>query len=92
MLSTIRQYIIYYSSMDKTEFIKYLSKKNRRSRSLYTDILNEIINGIMDQVARGKSVQLTGFGKFHMTKKKQVTQKKYTDWSTDYYPIPCTSS
>lgn len=58
-------------SMRKTEFVAYLSKKNRRPQSLYSEVLNEILQGVIDNVSHSKNVQLTGFGNFKVQHKKE---------------------
>lgn len=57
--------------MQKTEFIKHLARKHRRSQSYYAQALEDITEGITEQLARGKSVQLTGFGTFRITERKE---------------------
>lgn len=55
---------LFFTSMQKTEFIKYLARKHRRPQAYYALALDDITSGISEQLTRGKSVRLTGFGTF----------------------------
>ncbi len=56
--------------MHKTDLVKHLAKKNRRSQEHYQIALNEILVGIQEQLAQGKEVALTGFGTFYTRHRK----------------------
>ena len=49
----------------KQDLIRQLAKKNRRPIEHYQEALNEILEGIQDQLAEGREVVLTGFGTFY---------------------------
>ncbi len=56
--------------MHKTDLVKHLGKKNRRSQEHYQTALNEILEGIQEQLSQGKEVILTGFGTFYTRRRK----------------------
>ena len=56
--------------MHKTDLVKHLAKKNRRSQEHYQTALNEILAGIQEQLSQGKEVVLTGFGTFYTRQRK----------------------
>lgn len=56
--------------MYKQEFIRYLSKKNKRHPSFYIDAINEVLEGITEQLRAGESVHFIGFGSFKVRTKK----------------------
>ena len=56
--------------MHKTDLVKHLAKKNRRSQKHYQTALNEILAGIQEQLSQGKEVVLTGFGTFYTRHRK----------------------
>ncbi len=51
--------------MHKEDLIKKLTKKYRRPQQFYRDALNEILDGVQEQLAQGKNVTLMGFGTFY---------------------------
>lgn len=50
--------------MTKTELIKQLARHNRMTTAKTTQIVDEIFTIIMDSVANGDDVVITGFGTF----------------------------
>src|SRR4051812_8202502 len=56
--------------MHKEELIRYLAKKHRRSQQYYREALSEILDGIQEQLAKGKSIHFMGFGSFYTRMKK----------------------
>src|SRR5205823_14872037 len=67
--------LIYDWSMDKGELIKHLSKKYRRPQKHYQEALNEILEGITDQLKQGQPVHLLGFGSFY-TRMRQPSKAR----------------
>jgi len=51
--------------MYQTDLIRKLAKKNRRPQQFYKDALNEILDGMQEQLAEGRQVTLMGFGTFY---------------------------
>ena len=52
--------------MHKSEFLKSLAKKHRRTERHYQEAFDEIFSGITDLLKQGKSLHLTGFGTFYI--------------------------
>ena len=67
---TVPDCLFYDTFMHKTDLIKHLAKKNRRSQEHYQTALNEILAGLQEQLALGKEVVLTGFGTFYTRQRK----------------------
>src|SRR5947199_8666380 len=57
-------------TMHKEEFIRRLARKHRRPQQFYRDALHEIMEGIQEQLAQGKSVHFIGFGSFYTRMRK----------------------
>lgn len=53
------------AQLTTTKLVKRLAAKNRRSQKHYQEALQEILQGIQEQVAQGNNVQLIGFGTFY---------------------------
>ena len=64
--------------MHKTDLVKHLAKKNRRSQEHYQTALNEILAGIQEQLSQGKEVVLTGFGTFYTRQRKGGKGRNFT--------------
>ena len=69
-LLTVPDCLFYDTLMHKTDLVKHLAKKNRRSQEHYQTALNEILAGIQEQLSQGKEVVLTGFGTFYTRHRK----------------------
>src|SRR5579859_6404556 len=55
--------------MDKKAFIHHLAKKRSNPQEFhgyYTFVLDDILLGIQELLAKGEKVQLTGFGTFYL--------------------------
>jgi DNA-binding protein HU-beta len=63
--------------MHKGDLIKHLSKKYRRSQKHYQEALNEILEGITDQLKQGKPVHLLGFGSFYTRIRKPSKSRNF---------------
>ena len=63
-LLTVPACLFYDTLMHKTDLIKHLAKKNRRSQEHYQTALNEILADIQQRLSQGKEVVLTDFGTF----------------------------
>lgn len=72
--------------MTKTEFTATLAKKNRRPQSHYTDVLDDILLELTEQLVAGQSIRLTGFGTFRTTLKKERTQRDIRTGNTITIP------
>ena len=59
--------------MHKQALIRHLAKKNRRPQSHYSTAINEIFEGISEQLVQGKQVTLIGFGTFYTRMRKPGT-------------------
>jgi len=59
--------------MTKGDLIQSLAKKTKCSKSCAADCLNTVLDDITKSLAKGKSVALTGFGTFSVTKRKART-------------------
>src|SRR5712692_7498396 len=64
-LLTVPDCLFYDTLMHKTDLVRHLAKKNRRSQEHYQTALNEILEGIQEQLTEGHEVILTGFGTFY---------------------------
>ena len=74
--------------MHKEEFIKRLTKKHRRPQQFYRDALHEILEGIQEQLAQGKSVHFIGFGSFYTRTRKGGRGYNFkTNKSVDYKAV-----
>ncbi len=49
----------------KTELVKQLAKKYRRSQQFYVNAISEFLDVLQEQIKEGKRVQLPGFGTFY---------------------------
>jgi len=56
--------------MSKKDLIEALAKKTKCSKSCASDCLNVILDEIQGALAKGKTVSLTGFGTFSVSKRK----------------------
>lgn len=52
--------------MTKTELIKQLARHHKMTKVKTTQIVDEILTTIMDSVANGDDVVITGFGTFRL--------------------------
>jgi DNA-binding protein HU-beta len=50
--------------LHKTDLIRKLAKKHRRSQQHYTDAVREIFEGIREELSNGHSVNILEFGTF----------------------------
>jgi len=57
--------------MNKTEFIKELSKKTKLTQKDCGVCLNEMVNLLQNTLSKGDSVNFIGFGKFEVKQRKQ---------------------
>ncbi len=75
-----RNFIMY-----KQDFIRSLAKKHRRPLSYYRTALNDILEGLTEQLKAGKEVQLLGFGTFMTRKHKGGKARNFkTGQLTEY--------
>ena len=56
--------------MNKGEFVEELAKKAKISKSQANVLLNEMLDIILSSLKKGKEVNLTGFGRFDVRKRK----------------------
>ncbi len=63
--------------VNKTEFIRRLAKKHRRSQAHYSQALEDVFGGIEEYLAAGHTLQFLGFGSFvtHAKKEQQLKFK-----------------
>jgi DNA-binding protein HU-beta len=74
--------------MTKEELIKRLAKRNRRPQQFYRDALNDLLDGIQEQLALGKDVSFLGFGTFYTRMKKGGKGMNFkTKKPVEYKPI-----
>lgn len=52
--------------MTKTELIQALSTKHHKAQAQYAETVNEVLAEVSEQLARGESICLTGFGTFRI--------------------------
>jgi nucleoid DNA-binding protein len=59
----------------KTDFIRRLAKKNRRSQIHYAEALDEIFAGVKETLSDGHTLHFPGFGSFVTHQKKEQKLK-----------------
>src|SRR5579863_8601122 len=59
----------------KTDLVRKLSAKNRRTQAHYNDAIEEVFTAIGEQVANGHSVAILGFGTFFNRPRKEQRLK-----------------
>jgi DNA-binding protein HU-beta len=69
--------VFYDNLMHKQDFIHSLAKKNRRPQKFYEDALTEILTGLKEELAKGKSVTFLGFGSFYTRLRKPGTGRNF---------------
>jgi DNA-binding protein HU-beta len=56
----------------KAEFVDRIASEGRlESKKQAGDVVEAVLDGISDALARGESVNFTGFGKFHVAERGQ---------------------
>jgi nucleoid DNA-binding protein len=74
--------------MTKAEFIRFLAKKNRRPKSHYRTAIDEICDGITEQLSKGKDVGFLGFGYFYTRTHKGGTARDFKKKAPlEYKPV-----
>src|SRR5919199_1494817 len=74
--------------MYKQDFIRSLAKKNRRPQKFYDDALTEILDGLKEELAKGKDITFLGFGTFYTRMKKGGTGMNFkTKKRVAYQPV-----
>jgi DNA-binding protein HU-beta len=63
--------------MHKGALINHLAKTNRRPKRHYEEAFSEIFTAISEQLAKGKPVQIIGFGTFYTRNHKGGTAKHF---------------
>jgi len=60
--------LIRRTTMNKQEFINYISDKNNCTKTEAEKIINTFTDAVMSSVGEGKEILLIGFGQFCITK------------------------